>query len=336
MGQSITLFSGYNQSENRTTNYCLLILKMLYEENPKFLAEFLNNLGGENFGENVGVKFYQQQRKKSSVPDGLIIQKSFGIYIETKNFDWFYDDQLDRHLSSLEGEDIGEKILIALSNFNNDNYKQSFEKVTSICKDKYKNTIKFEAVSFEEFIESLEMLTELPKNIQDNIEDLKKYLNENNLLPNWKNYLDVVNCARIPEEIIEGNVYMCPAAPGAYNHSRCLYFGMYREKKVEKIAQIKAIVDVISDNEKLLLWNNSSESEKELIKEAYQKLKRWRPNDYPSRVFVLDKLYDTKFIKNTPGGMIGSKQYFNISSLNATNIEDLAVKLYDKNWDELK
>ena len=53
MGSNISLFSGYNLSENRTTNYCLLMLKMLYEENPKYLAEFFNNLGGENFGENM-------------------------------------------------------------------------------------------------------------------------------------------------------------------------------------------------------------------------------------------------------------------------------------------
>ncbi|MBK6515728.1 MAG: hypothetical protein IPG04_16920 [Polyangiaceae bacterium] len=34
MGSDITLFSGYSQRENRTTNYCLLVLRMLYEENP--------------------------------------------------------------------------------------------------------------------------------------------------------------------------------------------------------------------------------------------------------------------------------------------------------------
>jgi hypothetical protein len=41
MSRDITLFSGYSQKENRTTNYCLLVLEMLYEENPKFLGEVL-------------------------------------------------------------------------------------------------------------------------------------------------------------------------------------------------------------------------------------------------------------------------------------------------------
>ena len=84
MSHSITLFSGYSQKENRTTNYCLLMLKMVYEENPKFLAEVLTSLVGEELGERIGVKFQQQAKKTSSVPDGLILQPAFTIYIETK------------------------------------------------------------------------------------------------------------------------------------------------------------------------------------------------------------------------------------------------------------
>src|ERR1019366_6349 len=101
MSRPITLFSGYSQPENRATNYCLLILKMLYEENPKFLAEALSTLVGEDLGERLGVKFRQQEKRKKSTPDGLILQPAFTIYIETKNFDWFYDDQLARQKERL-------------------------------------------------------------------------------------------------------------------------------------------------------------------------------------------------------------------------------------------
>jgi hypothetical protein len=101
MASDITLFSGYSQKENRTTNYCLLVLRMLYEENPKFLAEVLSNLVDVDLADVVGVHFRQQQKKKGSVPDGLILQRPFTIYIETKSFDWFYDAQLEQHLDGL-------------------------------------------------------------------------------------------------------------------------------------------------------------------------------------------------------------------------------------------
>ena len=112
---------------------------------------------------------------------------------------------------------------------------------------------------------SLEKLSGLPKNLKDNIEDFKLYLNEQDLLPGWKNWLDVVNCAQLPEEILDGNVYMCPATSGSYTHSRSLYLGMYKEKKVEKIAMIEGVVDIISENEEKLLWNNSDKTDSEII-----------------------------------------------------------------------
>jgi hypothetical protein len=43
MGKQVSLFSGYGQKENRTTNYCLLMLKLIYEENPKYLSEVIQN-----------------------------------------------------------------------------------------------------------------------------------------------------------------------------------------------------------------------------------------------------------------------------------------------------
>ncbi len=69
MDRPITLFSGYSQKENRVTNYCLLILRMLYEENPKYLGEVLSTLAPEDIGDKVGVEFRQQEKKKSSIPD---------------------------------------------------------------------------------------------------------------------------------------------------------------------------------------------------------------------------------------------------------------------------
>jgi hypothetical protein len=52
---------------------------MLYEENPKFLAEVMSTLVGEDLGERIGVNFRQQEHKDSSVPDGLILQSAFTV-----------------------------------------------------------------------------------------------------------------------------------------------------------------------------------------------------------------------------------------------------------------
>ena len=117
MSKHISLFSGYSQGENRTTNYCLLLLKMLYEENPKFLAEVMTTLVGEELGEQIGVRFHQQVHKGSSTPDGLILQPAFTVYIETKNWDWFYDAQLEQHLASRSYHTAGQSIEMVVSDY---------------------------------------------------------------------------------------------------------------------------------------------------------------------------------------------------------------------------
>lgn len=333
MGKTISLFSGYSQKENRTTNYCLLALKMIYEENPKFLSEILSGLIGYDMSEDVGVKFRQQERKESSVPDGLISQKAFTIFIETKNFDWFYDQQLENHLDALDNEAQGLKVLFAMGNFEGDIAKR-FSDIKRLCENKFKNKVFFAAVSFEDFIASLE-LPALPKNISDAIKDLRTYLDEEGLLPSWQNWLDVINCAGLPNDVLVGNVYMCPAEGGAYSHGRCKYFGMYRQKKVEKIALIRAVVDVEASSQAKLLWKNVTERTSDLFIEAQNKVASLRPGEYPTRTFLLDTLYDTEFIKDTPGGMLGSKQYFNISRFQAEDAVALANLLKGRCWSEL-
>lgn len=330
MSRPITWFSGYSQKENRTTNYCLLILKLLYDENPRFLSEVLTTLVGEELGDYIGVKFRQQEKKQSSVPDGLIAQLGFTVYIEAKNFDWFYKDQLDKHLAALDKESGGLKILIALSAFET---KETalFEQVRSKCKSLYDGRIVFAQVSFEDFLDAIKQ-PHLPSGLSSTVSEFRAYLDEENLLPLWRMRLDVVNCAGAPEEIIHSNTYICPAAGGAYNHARCQYFGMYRLKRVEKIAAIEAVVDVEDGNNAILKWSNVAKPDGKLIEQARNKASILRPGRFPFRVFLLGDLYDTNFEKDSPGGMFNSKRYFDVSSINPKNAAELALALNGMKW----
>jgi hypothetical protein len=331
MGKNISLFSGYSKTENRTTNYCLLLLKMIYEFNPIIFSEVLATLTNENVGKLVGVNFIQQEKKKSGVPDGLITQHSFSIFIETKNCDWFYDNQLKRHLESLNEEHFNTKILLAISNFEQSKYRD-FDKIKDICEKKYNNKIYFNALSFEEFLSSLKRL-DLPKYLIDAINDFENYLNEQNLLPTWEYYLDVVNCADTLDEIQNKNIYVCPTSGGAYSHSRCKYFGIYKNKTVSKIALIEAVVDIEDTSNQRIKWKNIYDTDdKKLIKKALSKAIIVKPNEYPVRVFLLGELYDTNFIKDTIGGMQWSKMYFDIKKLNVFSALELAEKLNGKTW----
>jgi len=334
MSRPISLFSGYSQRENRTTNYCLLLLKMLYEENPKFLAEVMSTLVGEDLGERIGVRFQQQEHKDTSIPDGLILQPAFTIYIETKNWDWFYDEQLENHLANLDKENPGLKALIALANFETTD-QEKFSRIRKICTDQYKASIVFKVVSFEDFVESLQ-LPHLPKNLSDAISEFRAYLDEQNLLPQWERWLDVVNCAGIPDDVLLGGAYLCPAVGGAYNHYRCKYFGMYRNKQIEQVALIEAVVDVEGDGNSTVKWQNVRGSKDDVKKLAEAKIRQLRPGDFPTRVFLLGPLYATDCQKDSRGGMQNSKQYWDVGHLGADGAETLARALSGKTWSEIR
>jgi hypothetical protein len=307
---------------------------MLYEENPKFLAEVMSELVGEELGERIGVNFRQQEHKGLSVPDGLILQTAFTIYIETKNWDWFHDEQLENHLTALDKESSGLKVLLALAKFESDAHA-GFTRISELCTTEYKGSIIFEAVSFEDFVKALDN-PHLPKNLADAVVEFRAYLDEQNLLPSWERWLDVVNCAGMPDDVLLDKVYMCPATAGAYTHYRCKYFGMYRNKRIEQIALIEAVVDVEAAGSATVKWQHGQRTNEELKRLAEKKVQKLRPNDFPKRVFLLGPLYKTDCTKDSPGGMYNSKQYFDIGRFKVEGAEHLARVLSGKTWSEIR
>ncbi len=65
--------------------------------------------------------------------DGVIKQEPFAIFVETKTSDWFYDNQLNRHIENLLNIQ-GQKVF-GTANF--DGLKNE-SKAFSDIKDKYK------------------------------------------------------------------------------------------------------------------------------------------------------------------------------------------------------
>jgi len=332
MGREISLFADYHQKENSLTNYCGLLMKMLYEDSPRKFEELLATLLKTDTNIIVGPTFTQQTKTVKSIPDLAITQKSFSVFFETKTTDWFYEDQINRHIAGFN-QTADDKILFLLSNFENDNLEEQFAKEINEAK---KHKIILQPLTFEDFVGSLEQVcnSEYLKNLLD---EFKLYLDRNGRLPKWKYLLDVVSCSGTLEEIEQG-VYMCPDTGGAYSHRRAKYFGPYSSKKVADIFEINAIV-VIEKNlgEAKIKWKNKNIKDETLIEQAKQKLQNWQwrideNKSVPLQVFLLDNRQETNFVKETSGGMLQSKKYFWDIATDCENSQELAEKLRDKNW----
>lgn len=335
MSKEISLFSGYDQPENRTTNYCLLVLRMLYQENPTLLAQALGTLLPGQTGVQVGMQFRQQVGRGAAVPDGVLSQPAFTVYIETKHTDWHNDEQLTRHLEALCKEPTGTKVLVALAKFEGD-FTNRFTTIEQRCAEA---GVAFSAASFEDFLAAVRSAT-LPLGLSSQVDDFEQYLNAQGLLPNWRGWLDVVNCGEFHSQQEKFGVYVCPAMSGSYSHQRCEYLGMYWHKAVRQIASILGVVDVdpADGGEATVLWNNDAAAHPDttLIALARERFATsWPGADWEGRVFVLGPLYVTDFQKDSSGGMRSTKQYFDVRDFKPASAEDLADKLRDVVWSDL-
>lgn len=330
MGEPISLFSGYNQKENRHTNYCLLLLRMLYEESPRLFQQALSEVDPD-LGTLVGVRFRQQSKRGTRIPDGVIVQPAFQVFIETKNWDWFYDSQLQDHLAALDGMAPGYKLLIALSNFDGST-KARFQAIERACAEGFDGRVHFVALTFEHFVEALRA-ADLTPALATMVDEFEVYLDRAGLLPRWKYALDVVNAARTYDTVLSSGAYVCPAKGGQYEHRRCRYLGLYRWKTVGHVAEIEAVVDARPQGPRVR-WNNGEVDETTLCSRAAAIATEHWGQIKPARVFLLGPLEPTRFVKDTKGGLYNSKRYFYLDDLEAENTTELANALRDLNWSQ--
>lgn len=161
--------------------------------------------------------------------------------------------------------------------------------------------------------------------------------------------LAVVNCSKSSEEIKALKLYSCSTSGIAYSFKRFKYFGLYNEKAVDTIFEVKAVVDVPSlDASKCqIYWKNGNTPDEVLIAEILTRLndtdkkkqefidfRKKQIEDFENRIFLLDEknIAETNFIKDSHGGLYGVKKYFNNIAIGKKNIKELGEFLNGKKW----
>lgn len=336
MSREISLFNDYQKKENSVTNYCGLIMKLVYEESPKGFEELIATLIQNDADVPVGPIFSQQVKMEESVPDLAITQKSFAIFFENKLTDWFYSDQIGRHISGFSSSTTT-KVLFLLSNFETDELQERFK--GEIEKARAKDII-IQPISYEDFVGALDNVANT-EYLRKMLEEFKLYLDKNGLLPKWKYLLDVVNCSGTLHEI-RNLSYMCPDKRGAYSHRRAKYFGPYSQKSVANVYEIDALVSIgRSLSEGIVKWKNRKISNDELVRLAKSKIEKWdyrieENREVPLQVFLLRGGEETNFYKDSPGGMQQSKLYFWGIAEGVNSSRELALKLQGLRWEDFR
>lgn len=338
---------GEKRSENKISNFCCSILKLIYNENPIVFEDIINSfITDDEYKIQISPNFIVQEALKNeaneekSIPDITLKQNTFNVQFEVKLYDWFKDEQLEKYIKNMSNKKDENNILFLMSaNFNSDGFKEEFK---NIYKSARENNIGLYKITFEYFKKVLEDKKDILSNtLNDLIEELCDLFDSAGLLESWEHQLDVVPTSKSLEEFKQG-YYICPNTGGSYQHKKCKYLGSCVNKKIDTIAEVKGVVIVKRNKENIVKYimnkNNNEENIKNISEELLKDIDNiginninWGTND-EVLIFILNKASLKENVNCAKISPYGYQNKFYIDVSGTKDIEELYDKMKNLEW----
>ena len=334
----IHYFQRYHGKENVATANTMLLLSRLYSYSPdKFFRFLKSEFFSDSF--NPEIVFTLQEKSVASVPDATITQQSFKIVVETKLSDWFYEEQLFRHLDSFNNEQY--KIMITLApELMEENKKLDFEEKLKKYNEKQQHPVFHINTTFEKMANAISyVLDDRDYDMQDVLDDYLNYCYTDGLIPvsdAWK-YMRVQLAGTTFNFNVSSGVYYDDADHGFRAHD---ILGLYKNKSVRAIGKIVARITAV-ETESGMKYNAEfgelNDERKETINKAIVDAISYGYDlkTVEHRYFFVDKFYETDFEKSTPRAPMGTR-VFDLTQILKTEdipeIEELAQRLKNESW----
>jgi len=256
------------------------------------------------------------------------------VAIETKLFDNFSLSQLKDHVKSLFKESGKNRILLALSK--SEVSKEIKSQVISYLKS-INSDIKFASISFSGLIELVSQnIAEYEIDFQEVIDEFQEFCNENELTKDEADYMLVVTAGISLKENIEYGLYYDPVTR---NHNTDFkYLGLYSNKSIVAVGEVVNCVSADLGENKIIIHNSTKEVSGEIQGRILEMIKNTDYYDIRKghKFYVVDRFYETNYIKKSPGSLRG-KRYFKISDIlggkSGMSGSELAELINDKEWD---
>lgn len=334
----IHYFQRYHAKENVATANTMLLLSRLYQYSADKFFRFLNSWAfPERFESEI--VFQLQEKNNKSVLDATITQESFKIAVETKLSDWFYTDQLERHLSSFKNEK--QKVLLTLApEYMEAEKRKMFESRLSAYNASQDTPIRHVNTTFEELVNRIqEVIDDRDYEIQEVLEDYLNYCYHDGLIPvsdGWK-FMRVQLAGTTFDFNVRENLYYDNIERGFRAHR---YLGLYKNKSVRAVGEVIAIITGTKDQNGALTYQveqgELTEERKKAIELAILDSKKYGYDLDSTRFFFVKQFYETDFRKSTPRAPMGTRIFDLTTVLGTTEIpcaEQLAQLLSQKTWE---
>lgn len=336
-------FQRYHSKENVATANTMLLLSRLYYYSTD---KFYNFLKSEYFDSSFEpeLEFNIQTKGKNSVPDAIITQAGFQIVVETKITDWFYSNQLERHLTVFG--DVKNKVLISLASepMKKETLSEFETKLKEYNrKNNPKSPIRHINTTFEELINAIQAtIDDRDYKMQDVLDDYLNYCYVDGLIlgaDSWK-FMRMQLAGTTLDFNLASNVYYDKSSRGFRAHD---YLALYKNKSVRALGKICARITAIETPNGIEYeteFGELTEERKSLIVDAMADgdSHGYDLRTIKHRYFFVEKFYEMDYKKDSPGGCMGSR-IFDLSCLLGVNdkdcmpsVEEIADKLSHKTW----
>lgn len=254
--------------------------------------------------------------------------------------DWFYEDQLLRHLNSFHDEK--HKVLITLAPEPMDAKKEAAfeEKLQEYNKQQTSPVIHINT-TFEELANAVGEVLEEDRDyeMEDVLDDYLDYCYKDGLIPtsdSWK-YMRVQLAGTTLHFNVTANVYYDNADRGFRAHD---VLGLYKNKSVRAVGKVIARITAVETAQGIQYnaeFGELTEERKATIEKAMDDAASYGYDlrTVEHRYFFVEKFYETDFKKITPKAPMGTRIFDLTQILGMDKIPDmekLAAILREKTW----
>lgn len=334
----IHYFQRYHEKENVATAKTMLLLSRLYSySSDKFFRFLKSEFFSDSFEPEI--VFTLQEKSVDSIPDATITQEGFKIVVETKLTDWFYSDQLMRHLKSFGDEKY--KVMITLaSEMMAEDKKADFEKQLKKYNSTQKHPVIHINITFELLAAAIQdIIDDRDYEMQEVLDDYLNYCYTDGLITvsdAWK-FMRMQLAGTTFDFNVEEGIYYDKAERGFRAHD---YLGLYRNKSVRAIGKISARITAVETSEGVEYkaeYGDLTDERKEKIVRAMEDgdSHGYDLRSVEHRYFFVEKFYETDFKKITPRAPMGTR-VFDLSQVlsldEMPNVKIMADMLKEKTW----
>lgn len=334
----IHYFQRYHAKENVATANTMLLLSRLYQYSSEKFFRFLKS---EFFSESFEpeIVFNLQEKSVDSIPDATITQESFKIVVETKMSDWFYSEQLMRHLNSFGDEKY--KVMITLApEIMAEDKKKIFEQQLKEYNSAQSKPVIHINTTFEGIANAIqEVIDDRDYDMQKVLNDYLNYCYNDGLIAvsdSWK-FMRMQLAGTTLDFNMNEDIYYDNAERGFRAHD---YLSLYKNKSVRAVGKVCARILAVETKDGMQYETEYGELTEERKHKIHLAITDGDEHGYDLRTikhryFFVDKFYETDFKKITPRAPMGTR-VFDLSQVleteNLPETQEIAELLNTKTW----